>query len=79
MASLDPSKPIISIKIGPLWAWQNLWGYGRKVHAKFWLWGMPWDLFYDHLWVLSSGLIFLILDILKYVREYEGIWVYEGI
>ena len=29
----------------PLWAWQNLWGYGKKVHAKFWPWGMPWDLF----------------------------------
>ena len=23
------------LKIEPLWAWQNLWGYGRKVHAKF--------------------------------------------
>ena len=31
-----------------LWAWQNLWGYGRKVHAKFWLWGMPWEPSYDN-------------------------------
>ena len=35
------------IKIGSLWAWKNLWGYGRKVHAKFWPWGIPWDLSYD--------------------------------
>ena len=27
------------IKIGVLWKWKNLWGYGRKVHAKFWSWG----------------------------------------
>ena len=32
-----------------LWAWQNFWGYGRKVHAKFWPWGMPWHPIYDHL------------------------------
>ena len=37
------------ITFEPLWAWQNLWGYGRKVHAKFWPWGMPWDPIYDHL------------------------------
>ena len=42
-------KTLNLIKIGSLWAWQNLWGYGRKVHAKFWPWGMPWDLIYDHL------------------------------
>ena len=35
MTPLDPSKPIILINIGSLWAWQNLRGYGRKVHAKF--------------------------------------------
>ena len=29
------------IEIGVLWAWKNLWGYGRKVHAKFWPWGTP--------------------------------------
>ena len=29
------------IKIGVLWAWKSLWGYGRKVHAKFWPWGTP--------------------------------------
>ena len=26
---------------------KNLWGYGRKVHAKCWPWGMPWDSIYD--------------------------------
>ena len=48
MTPLDPSKLAILIKIGFLWAWQNLWGYGRKVHAKFWLWGMAWGPSYDH-------------------------------
>ena len=43
MTPLDPSKPFILIKIGALWAWQNLRGYGRKVHAKFGPWGMLWD------------------------------------
>ena len=41
----------IGIILGPLWTWQNLWGYGRKVHAKFWRWGMLWDPSYHHLWV----------------------------
>ena len=36
------------IDFDTLWAWQNLWGYGRKVHAKFWPWGMIWDPSYDH-------------------------------
>ena len=38
-AIYDPPRPLetsILIKTGPLWAWQGLWGYGRKVHAKFW-------------------------------------------
>ena len=42
-------KTIILTNFDPLWAWQNLEGYGRKVHAKFWPWGMPCDLIYDHL------------------------------
>ena len=42
-------KMLNLINFEPLWAWQNLWGYGRKVHAKFWPWGMPWDPIYDHL------------------------------
>ena len=29
------------IKIGVLWVWKNLWGYGRNVYAKFWPWGTP--------------------------------------
>ena len=48
MTPLDLSKRLILIQSGPLWAWQNLRGYGRKVHAKFWPWGMPWDRSYDH-------------------------------
>ena len=48
MTPLDPSKPLILIETGLLWAWQNLWGYSRKVHAKFWPWGIPWDPSYDH-------------------------------
>ena len=48
MTPLEPSKHFILIKIGPLWAWQNLCGYGSNVHAKFWSWGMPWDPSYDN-------------------------------
>ena len=44
----DPSKPFILISIGSTWVWKNVWGYGRKVHAKIWPWGMPWDPSYDH-------------------------------
>ena len=47
----DPTKMLKNvnlIKIGSLWVWKNLWGYGRKVHAKFWPWGMPWDPIYDY-------------------------------
>ena len=47
-------KTLNLIKIGVLWAWKNLWGYGRKVHAKFWPWGTPWDPSYDHFWVLCQ-------------------------
>ena len=45
MTATKVFKIFILIIFGPLWAWQNLWGYGRKVHAKFWPWGMPWDRF----------------------------------
>ena len=38
MTPPKPSKTINLIKIGVLWAGKNLWGYGRKVHAKFWPW-----------------------------------------
>ena len=41
---------LILILVGPLWAWQNHWGYGREVHAKFWPWVMPWDPSYDNFW-----------------------------
>ena len=51
MTPLVPSKHSISIKIGLLRAWQNFWGYGRKVHAKFSPWGTPWDLSCDNFWV----------------------------
>jgi len=41
-------QPLLNlIKFGSLWAWKNLWGYGRKVHAQFWPWGTPWDPSYD--------------------------------
>ena len=43
MTSPKVLKTFNLIKIGVLWVWKNLWGYGRKVHAKFWPWGMPWD------------------------------------
>ena len=48
-------KLIILNNFDPLWAWQNLWGYGRKVHAKFWPWGTPWDPIYDHLGLMLSA------------------------
>ena len=41
------SKTVDLIKIGSLWPWKNLWGYGRKVHAEFWPLGTPWDPSYD--------------------------------
>ena len=47
MTPPKPEKLINLIKIGSLWAWKNLWGYGRKVHAKFRLWGIPWNPSYD--------------------------------
>ena len=34
-------KTLNLIKIGILWAWKIVWGYGRKVHAKFWHGGPP--------------------------------------
>ena len=51
----DPAKVLKAfdlIKIGVLWVWKNLRGYGSKVHAKFWPWETPWDPSYDHFWVL---------------------------
>ena len=52
---ITPKKLFDLVKIGFLWAWKNLWGYGRKVHAKFWPWGMPWDLIYGHLGPMLSA------------------------
>ena len=58
-SSYDPPKNLQELlnlaKIGSLWAWKNLWGYGRKVHAKFWPWGMSWDPIYDHLGPMLSA------------------------
>ena len=54
MTPQKPQKLFNLIKIGSLWAWKNLRGYGRKLHAKFWPWGTPWDLIYDHFWVLCQ-------------------------
>ena len=47
-------KTVKLIKIGVFWVWKNLWGYGRKVHAKLWPWGNPWDPIYDHFGVLCQ-------------------------
>ena len=67
---LDLSKPIILIETGPLWAWQNLWGYGRKVHAKFWPWGMPWHPIYDHLGPMLSAKVRILIDQIFLTRPY---------
>ena len=42
MTSPKVLKTLNLIKIGVVWVWKNLWGYGRKVHAKFWPWGNHW-------------------------------------
>ena len=34
-------KAINLIKIGVLWAWKNLWGYGKIILIKFGAWGRP--------------------------------------
>ena len=57
------------IEMGPLWVWQNLWGYGRKVHAKFWLCGMPWDPSYDHF----GSYVGPHFPNIGYFKVYEGI------
>ena len=41
-------KPMKLFNLDPLWAWQNLWGYGKMILTSFWPWGMPWDPSYDH-------------------------------
>ena len=58
------------IKIGVLRVWKNLWGYGRKVHAKFWPWGNPWNPSYDHFCV-SVGPRF---SVIEYFDVYGGIF-----
>ena len=50
------------IEIGILWAWKNLRGYGRKVHAKFWPWGIPWYPIYDHLGSMLSAKVQILID-----------------
>ena len=56
-AHLWPPKKCLKlvnlINFDPLWAWQNLWGYGRIILTKFWPLGTPWDLSYDNFWVPS--------------------------
>ena len=51
-------KSHILIKNDPLWACRSIRGYGRKVHAKIWPWGNPWDPICDHFW--ESGKILYI-------------------
>ena len=48
-------KSLILIKNDPLWACGSTKGYGRKVHAKIWPWGNPWDPIYDHFWDLCQS------------------------
>ena len=55
-------KTLNLINFEPLWAWQNLWGYGRKVHGKFWSWGMPWEQIYDHLGAMLSANLQILVD-----------------
>ena len=62
MTLLDRSKTWILVKIGPLWAWQNLRGYGTMVHAKFWRWGMLWDAIYDHLGPMLCAKVQILID-----------------
>ena len=56
------SNPVKLVKIGPLWAWQNLWGYGKMILTKFWPWGMPWDLIYDHFCVHVATKVQILID-----------------
>ena len=55
-------KPFNLIKIGSLWARKNVRGYGRKVHAKFWQWGMPWDKIYDHVGSMLPPNVQILID-----------------
>ena len=62
---MTPPKVVKTIKLinfDLLWAWQNLWGYGKKVHAKFWLWEMPWDPIYDHLGPMLCVKVQILID-----------------
>ena len=67
--SLGTRDTCFLINFGSLWAWQNLWGYGRKVHAKFWPWGTPYDQSYDHFCVFVSPVNSPILINFKYMRS----------
>ena len=56
-------KTLNLIKIGFLWVWKNLWGYGRKVHAKILAMRDALGPDLSPFWDLMLTLIFLILDI----------------
>ena len=57
-------------------------GNGRKVNAKFWPWGMPWEPSYDHFGVLCRASFLFNIGYFEVYRVYEGIWrlskVYGG-
>ena len=44
----NASDYVVYLKLGPF-GHGTIWGYGRKRHAKFCPWGMPWDPIYDYL------------------------------
>ena len=52
---------------------KNLWGYGRKVHAKFLPWGTPWDPSYDNFCVSAQ------IPNIEYFEVYGGLHALGGI
>ena len=75
MTPQKPQKLLNLIKIVSLWAWKNLWGYGRKVHAKFWTWGMPWDPIYT----IFEFHVDPPISNIGYMKVYEGLRALGGI
>ena len=72
-------KMLNSIKIGSLWAYKNLWGYGRKVHANIWPWGTPGSRFmtifgsYAGSNLPNIGYFDVYTGIRGYLKVYKGI------
>ena len=68
-------KMFILIILGALWPWQKLRGYGRKVHAKFWPSGMPWDPIYDNF----ESHVHPHISNIGYMKVYNGLQALGGI